>query len=162
MKISPINNTDNSFKASFAPTKEFVKYKKSLQKEGKIWAEKFYSTYDNFTKNGDNNVYSFVYEVEDIFMSEYKRFGVALNAVIKDDKKNKLDSIQMDRQLYKKHLKPKIQAQVLLLERFMENATAKMNSSDNKLNWDIIMKVANRRRPYNTDDFKKESFIPDI
>jgi len=162
MKISPINNTENSFKASFASTKEFVKYKKSLQKEGKMWAEEFYSTYDNFTKNGDNTVYSFVHEVKEIFMPEYKRYGVVLNAVIKDDKMNKLASIQMDKHFYKRNLKPKIEAQTLLLERFMENATAETNSSKNKLFWEIVMKVANRRRPYNTDDFKKESFIPDI
>ena len=28
--------------------------------------------------------------------------------------------------------------------------------------FDVIMKVANKRRPYEPDDFKKEYFIPDI
>ena len=28
--------------------------------------------------------------------------------------------------------------------------------------WAVIMRVANKRRPFNTDDFKKESFIPNL
>ena len=28
--------------------------------------------------------------------------------------------------------------------------------------WDVIMKIVNKRRPYEPEDFVKEYFIPDI
>lgn len=40
----------------------------------------------------------------------------------------------------------------------------KRNSGSIKFStaWDVIMKVVNKRRPYEPSDFVKEYFIPDI
>ena len=161
MRIAPIKNINTSFHSKLLPSKELTEYKNFLKNLGKDHLIAFNQTYDQFEKDGKEKSYKLSYETEECFIDEYKRPGYAMNAVIRDEKNKVVASRLMDVQIHKKYLEPNS----WVVRNMFEKDFMKVPHVDSLFDSPVFGFSTNTIRiirPFSTEDFIKEPFIPDL
>ena len=174
MRISPINNSYPKpvFKSKFVPTKEFNAFQEELAKADlpffKNYAEVFKIQYEKFLNDGKDISYKYFHKKTDLPPSKgpYNRLGVELRAVIEDENGKVVDSALMDSQIKTNEgiLKPDFTTEMKMFQEFLnfpkEHAPFYLSDIDHRfVFYEDVKRVV---RPYSTEDFVKEPFIPDL
>ena len=174
MRISPINNNYPKpvFKSKFLPTKEFNVFQEELAKADhpffKNYAEVFKIQYEKFLNDGKDISYKYFHKKTDLPPSRgpYNCPGVELRAVIEDKNGEVVDSRLMDLQIKtnERIIKPNFTIEMKMFQEFLkfpkEHAPFYLTDISSVFAYgeDVIRVI----RPYSTEDFVKEPFIPDL
>ena len=173
MKVCPITNNYKTpvFKSKFVPTKEFNKFQEKLAKADhpffKNYAEVFKIQYEKFLKDGKNISYKYFHKKTDLPPSRdtFNRSTVELRAVI-ESSGEVVDSALMDLQIKTNEsmIKPDFTTEMKFFQKFLnfpkEHAPFYLSDIDPRfVFYEDVKRVV---RPYSTEDFVKEPFIPDL
>ena len=168
MRISPINNNYPKpvFKSKFLPTKEFNAFQEELAKADhpffKNYAEVFKIQYEKFLNDGKDISYKYFHKKTE---GMYNCPEVELRAVIERGGEV-VDSALMDSQIKTNEgiLKPDFTTEMKMFQEFLnfpkEHAPFYLSDIDHRfVFYEDVKRVV---RPYSTEDFVKETFIPDL
>jgi len=174
MKVCPITSNYQKpvFKSKFVPTKEFNAFQETLAKADypffKNYAEVFKIQYEKFLNDGKNISYKYFHKKTDLPPSRgpYNRPGVELKAVIESENGKVIDSALMDLQIKtnERIIKPNFTIEMKFFQKFLnfpkEHAPFYLSDIDHRfVFYEDVKRVV---RPYSTEDFVKEPFIPDL